>query len=53
MPALNGCICGTAFVTCIESALPREAAESDPQTGPRDESCVLVRTWAGCRSTRP
>ena len=25
MPALNGCICGTAFVTCIESALPRAA----------------------------
>ena len=33
MPALNGCICGTVFVTCIESALPRDAAVREPQIG--------------------
>ena len=26
MPALNGCICGTVLVTCIESLLPSAAS---------------------------
>ena len=33
MPALNGCICGTVLVTCIESLLPSAASSGVPQTG--------------------
>ena len=33
MPALKTCICGTAFVTCMESELPRAADSGVPQMG--------------------
>ncbi len=49
MPALNGCICGTVLVTCIESLLPRADSASLPQTGSSRRVMCPARTLVRCR----